>query len=99
MSGGAGNDTYVVDNPGDTVSEQSGGGTDLVRSTVNRDLGADVENLTLIGSAAVNGIGNSAGDILNGNASTNLLSGLGGDDQIFGGGGNDRLDAERAPIT
>jgi Ca2+-binding RTX toxin-like protein len=92
MSGGAGDDIYVVDNLGDTVNEQSGGGTDLVRSTLTWALGANVENLTLIGSAAVNGTGNGADNILNGNASANVLSGLGGDDQLFGLGGNDRLD-------
>jgi serralysin len=92
MSGGAGDDTYVVDNPADTVSEQSGGGTDLVRSTLTWALGANVENLTLIGSAAVNGTGNDLANALNGNASANVLSGLDGADQLFGLGGNDRLD-------
>ena len=42
MAGGLGNDTYVVDESGDVVSEAAGAGTDTVRSTVNFALGADV---------------------------------------------------------
>ena len=50
MRGGAGNDTYVVDNAGDIVIEAAGGGTDLVQSSVTFTLGANVENLTLTGA-------------------------------------------------
>ena len=34
MAGGAGNDTYVVDDVGDSVVEAAGEGTDLVQSSV-----------------------------------------------------------------
>ncbi|MFG1379715.1 heparin lyase I family protein, partial [Xanthobacter autotrophicus] len=51
MYGGPGNDTYVVDNSGDQVTEYSGEGTDTVNSTVSYTLSADVENLVLLGSA------------------------------------------------
>ena len=34
MLGGAGNDTYIVDNAGDVVSELAGQGIDTVRTTL-----------------------------------------------------------------
>ena len=59
MTGGDGNDTYVVDNVGDTVTELAGEGFDTVRSSISYTLGADVERLVLTDSAA-NGTGNGA---------------------------------------
>ena len=56
--GGAGNDTYVVDATGDVVTEAAGAGTDTVQSSVSYTLAANVENLTLTGSAAINATGN-----------------------------------------
>ena len=53
MLGGAGNDTYVVDTAGDVVTELAGQGTDTVQSSVTYALSANVENLTLTGSANV----------------------------------------------
>ncbi len=92
MRGGGGNDTYVVDNAGDTVVESSAaGGIDRVNSSVSFVLGANVENLFLTGTAAVNGIGNLLANKIVGNGSANTLSGLGGNDSVTGGGGNDRL--------
>src|SRR5438445_677547 len=59
MAGGTGNDIYFVDNAGDVVTELAGQGTaDLVKSTISWSLGANVENLTLFGAAAINGTGN-----------------------------------------
>jgi Ca2+-binding RTX toxin-like protein len=89
MTGGGGNDTYMVDNTGDRVVESSGQGTDTVLSGVSYTLGANVENLTLTGTAAINGTGNSLKNVLVGNAATNLLSGGTGADTMRGGPGND----------
>ena len=89
MIGGQGNDTYLVDNLGDVVTENAAEGTDLVQSSVSFTLGADIENLTLTGSAAINGTGNDLDNILLGNSGTNILDGGTGADTMTGGLGND----------
>ena len=92
MNGGGGNDTYVVDNIADKAVESSAtGGTDLVKSSVSYTIGSDVENLTLTGSAAVNGTGNGGANTLTGNGAVNILKGEAGNDLIDGGGAADKL--------
>lgn len=91
LIGGAGNDTYVVDNAGDTVTELAGEGADLVQSSVTCTLSAEVENLTLTGTAAINGTGNALANILTGNSGVNTLTGGEGDDRLDGKAGADRL--------
>lgn len=91
LAGGAGNDRYVVQ-AGDVVSESSGGGVDVVRSSANWTLGTDLERLELTGSANLNGAGNAGSNSLAGNGGSNSLSGHGGNDTLLGGGGHDRLD-------
>ena len=75
MIGGIGNDTYVVDNAGDVVTENANEGTDTVQSAVTYTLGANVENLTLTGAAAINGTGNALDNVLTGNSANNVLTG------------------------
>ena len=53
LIGGEGNDTYVVDNIGDVVTEAASAGTDLVQSSVTYTLGTNLENLTLTGVTAI----------------------------------------------
>lgn len=98
MVGGLGNDTYVVDNTNDTVTELANEGTDHVQSSISYTLGANVENLTLTGTSAINGSGNSLDNYINGNSAANTLSGgdgngildgKGGIDTLIGGAGND----------
>jgi len=89
LTGGKGNDTYSVQNTSDTVVELAGDGTDDVNSSVNYTLPANVENLTLTGSAALNGMGNALNNILSGNAGNNILNGGAGKDLLTGGAGND----------
>jgi Ca2+-binding RTX toxin-like protein len=92
MSGGNGADIYTIDNLGDQVIEATGGaagGIDLVRSSVTFTLGANVENLTLTGSGAADGSGNTLNNILIGNNGANRLDGGVGNDTMTGGAGND----------
>ncbi|WP_207868345.1 hypothetical protein, partial [Pseudomonas sp. 58(2021)] len=60
MVGGDGNDSYYVDNVGDLVIETdtSPNAIDRVLSSINYTLGTNLENLTLLGSANLNGTGN-----------------------------------------
>nr|MBA3757068.1 calcium-binding protein [Nitrosomonas sp.] len=91
LIGGTGNDTFVVDTTTDTITELVGGGIDTVQSAVTLTLGAQLENLTLTGAAAINGTGNAASNILTGNSNNNTLNGLGGNDTLNGLGGVDIL--------
>jgi Ca2+-binding RTX toxin-like protein len=91
MTGGSGNDTYFVNDAGDTVTELAGGGVDTVNSAITHTLGAEVENLILLGSANLNGTGNGLANTITGNTGDNVLSGGVGNDQLFGGLGNDQL--------
>ncbi|MCC7326374.1 MAG: hypothetical protein IT521_06175 [Burkholderiales bacterium] len=89
MAGGAGNDTYVIDNAGDVVTENTGEGTDLVQSSISYVLAANIERLTLTGTAAINATGNSLANVLTGNSGNNVLDGGAGADTLVGGAGND----------
>lgn len=91
MIGGTGDDTFVIDNIGDTVSEEAGQGTDTVLSSVTHGLSETIENLTLTGASAVNGNGNTTANVINGNSAANILNGRAGDDTLNGDGGNDSL--------
>lgn len=89
--GGAGNDTYVVDDASIVLSELTGEGTDTVRTTVSFTLGDHFEYLALIGADDINGSGNSDGNVLFGNNGANILYGRDGDDYLTGAGGDDTL--------
>lgn len=90
MRGGAGNDTYVVDQRGDQIAESGNGGTDTVRTYASLVLPAYVEDLTLLGSAT-SGSGNSSANYIVGTGAGNILRGLAGADRLSGAGGADRL--------
>ncbi len=91
LEGGAGDDLYRVTELGVTVVEGANAGTDLVFSTVSFALGNHVENLTLIGGATADGIGNTVANVLLGNNAANMLDGGGGNDSLSGASGNDTL--------
>jgi Ca2+-binding RTX toxin-like protein len=89
LIGGNGNDLYTVDNAGDAVIEQAGGGNDTVQTGLNHTLAAQVENLVLTGAGNRSGTGNALDNILSGNRGANTLNGLAGNDTLAGGLGND----------
>src|SRR4029079_17162365 len=92
-SGGVGNDTYRVQEADDVVSEGIGAGNDLVISTLDYGLAANVERLALaLGSGDIDATGNGLANILTGNEGANQLAGLGSNDTLIGGAGNDTLD-------
>lgn len=91
LSGGRGDDTYVVSVGGITVSELTGAGLDQVISSVSFALSANVENLTLTGSSRVNATGNVLDNVLVGNGNGNTITGGMGADTLTGGLGTDRF--------
>ena len=82
MLGSTGNDTYIVDNTGDVVTENVGEGVDKVSATASYTLaaGSEIEILTGSGAAALT---------LAGNEFANTITGGTGNDTLTGGGGND----------
>ena len=83
MTGGGGNDTYVVDNALDVVTEAANAGTDTVETSLTSyTLGANVERLIYTGAANFTG---------NGNTLDNFIQSGNGNDTLSTGGGNDTL--------
>ena len=85
LTGGAGNDTYIVDSLADTVTEAANEGTDEVQTSLasySLAANANVENLT--GTAAT-------GQTLTGNGGANTITGGIGNDTLDGGAGNDTM--------
>jgi Ca2+-binding RTX toxin-like protein len=89
MSGGAGDDQFIVDVAEDSVTERENGGTDTIRSAASFVLGANLENLILTGSAAIDATGNAAANRLAGNSGANIIDGGQAADRMTGGAGND----------
>jgi Ca2+-binding RTX toxin-like protein len=99
MAGNLGDDVYIVTSATKTIIEAFGEGIDEVRSTLTHTLAANVENLTLEGSAPVNGFGNNLGNFIKGNAAANTLDGATGVDTMEGGSGNDTFIVDDAADT
>ncbi|MBK6850104.1 MAG: putative Ig domain-containing protein [Burkholderiales bacterium] len=90
LTGGAGDDIYVVSGTADTITENAGEGVDTVQSSASYTLGANLDNLTLTGTAA-SGTGNALNNLLTGNDQANTLEGGLGNDTLDGGAGIDNL--------
>ncbi|OSI19807.1 calcium-binding protein [Neisseria dumasiana] len=92
MRGQAGDDVYYVDNANDTVIEEAGQGNDTIYSSVSYTASRNVENITLVGDARINGTGNNDDNVITGNDNYNRLNGGRGDDTIYGNAGEDTID-------
>jgi len=92
LIGGLGNDTYIVDDEGDTVSENAKAGTDLIKTTLSSySLAAlvNIENLTYTGTGNFTGTGNLLANVITGNTGNDVLDGGAGADTLIGGLGDD----------
>ncbi len=89
MAGDAGNDIYFVDDVADVLVETVDGGFDLVLSTANISLAANIENLILTGTANIFAAGNTLSNSIIGNDGANAITGGLGGDMLTGGGGGD----------
>ncbi|MDP3300652.1 MAG: hypothetical protein Q8S36_01655 [Sulfuricurvum sp.] len=89
MNGGLGDDTYYIDNKGDIITEAKLEGDDSVYSKISYTLTANIENLTLEGTASNKAYGNDLDNTLTGNKGNNLLDGGLGADTMIGGLGKD----------
>lgn len=101
LSGGVGNDSYLINHSADYIVEQADAGKDVAVSQIAEfTLPANVENLHLSDNTAqlalptlpLNGIGNALDNVLAGNSANNSLFGLEGNDVLSGGKGNNVLD-------
>jgi VCBS repeat-containing protein len=91
MAGGDGDDAYVVDDAGDVVVELAGGGQDVVVTTVDWTVAAEVERIVVSGSAGLAVQGNALANFMVGAAGADSIAGGAGDDRIIGNAGEDTL--------
>jgi len=101
MTGFGGNDTYAVDNAGDVVIEQVGGGNDAIFTTFSYvlGLGMSVEILASRDNSqttAMNLFGNELANIIFGNNGANFIDGGTGADIMTGFGGDDTYAVDNA---
>ena len=89
LVGGSGNDTFVVNNSLDVVQDTTTSTTNTLQSSVSYSLPANVNTLTLIGTAALSATGNSAANILTANSGNDTLTAGAGVATLVGGAGSD----------
>ena len=89
MTGGSGDDVFIVDNENDVVSDSSGD-RDELQTTVSFTLPEGVEILTFTGlQSGLLGQGNEGRNILQSNHAGSDLQGQNGDDTLKDGDGRD----------
>ncbi|HEX8586036.1 MAG TPA: hypothetical protein VF680_16705 [Allosphingosinicella sp.] len=93
MSGGLGDDIYIVDSVGDLVAELADEGFDTIRTTLSSYTLAAGNVEALVGISAIGQTltGSSADDQILGGAGNDVLHGGAGEDQLMGGAGDDRI--------
>ncbi|RON49823.1 beta strand repeat-containing protein [Pseudomonas frederiksbergensis] len=84
-------DTYVVNTPGVTISEQGfGSGIDEIRTGLGSyTMDANIESLTYTGKGSFTGYGNAGDNTITGGTGNDVLVGGEGADHLIGGAGLD----------
>ena len=94
LVGTAGDDTFIIDNLADSITENANEGIDTVETKFEFSLFShpNVENITLVGNFSVSISGNDLDNVLTGNDGNNILSADDDDglDTLIGGQGDDR---------
>jgi len=99
MRGGLGDDAFSVDDAGDVVEENSGEGTDEVRTSLASYtlVGTNIENLAGLGSVDQTFFGNAGANRLSGGAGADTMrGGLGDDTYVFDDAGDRALELAAA---
>lgn len=95
LTGGLGDDVYVVWDRTNTVIEALDEGIDTIETWGVHGFSladaANVENLSLMGSANSGAVGNSLANIIKGGQGNNYIDGAAGNDVLTGGGGRDNF--------
>ncbi|WP_210202120.1 family 16 glycosylhydrolase, partial [Methylobacterium sp. V23] len=92
LEGGRGDDTYVINDTGNTIVEFANAGADTVRTSLaTYALGGNQENLVYTGAGAFAGTGNMLNNTVAGGAGNDVLTGGAGNDTLNGGAGHDKL--------
>jgi Ca2+-binding RTX toxin-like protein len=97
LDGGKGDDVFVVDDPGDTITDIAG--IDTVGAYISYTLGSGLDDLVLLGSSNLSGTGNALVNYITGNAGTNVISGRAGADVLTGDLGNDTFQDTAADLN
>ncbi|MCX7094842.1 MAG: calcium-binding protein [Methylobacter sp.] len=90
LNGGDGNDTYII-RSGVTATITDSSGTDTVKTFATFIAAAGIENVTALGTTAVNITANTSNNLLIGNSAVNTITADAGNDTLNGGGGADIL--------
>jgi Ca2+-binding RTX toxin-like protein len=91
VTGGVLSDQFFIYGQKVKVTDIGSSDADTVFTNVSFKLGANLEEIVLVGRKGVDATGNNDGNELTGNAGNNVLNGKGGSDALDGGEGDDRL--------